>query len=246
MAVRKTGGNKEDLKKFKEEIVHEFHIISEDVISQVKQVAEGVANVNEKLDRKFNELRVEIDNKTQPIAQAVLELSGKVANLDVKGTILDGKVATLDEKVTNLDGKVAALDEKVTNLDGKVATLDEKVTNLDGKVAALDETVTNLDGKVATLDEKVTNLDGKVAALDEKVTNLDGKVVGLDEKVSNLNVKVDRIHQELKTEIQETRQEVLAAVKFSYAELDRRLTTLEKEFLELKLRVEKIESRPIS
>ena len=98
-------------------------------ITDLKQVAEGVANVNEKLDRRFNELKAEIDNKTQPIAQAVLELSGWVA------------------------------------------------------------------------------------ALDDKVANLDGKVVALDGKV-------DKIHQELKTEIQGTKQEVLAAVKFSYAELD--------------------------
>jgi uncharacterized protein YceH (UPF0502 family) len=105
MGDRKPPGSKENLKKFKEEIVHQFHVISEDVISQVKQVAEGVANVDEKLDRRFNEL---------------------------------------------------------------------------------------------------------------------------------------------KAEIQETRQEVLAAVKFSYAELDKRITTLEKEFLELKHRVEKIETRSTS
>jgi uncharacterized protein YceH (UPF0502 family) len=105
MGDRKAPGSKGDLKAFQEEIVHQFHVISEDVISQVKQVAEGVANVNEKLDRRFNEL---------------------------------------------------------------------------------------------------------------------------------------------KTEIQETRQEILAAVKFSYAELDKRITTLEKEFLELKHRVEKIETRSVS
>jgi uncharacterized protein YceH (UPF0502 family) len=105
MGDRKVPKSKEDLKKFRDEIVHQFHVISKDVISQVKQVAEGVANVDEKLDRRFNEL---------------------------------------------------------------------------------------------------------------------------------------------KTEIQETRQEVLAAVKFSYAELDKRITTLEKEFLELKHRVEKIETRSMS
>ena len=105
MGDRKVPRSKDDLKKFRDEIVHQFHVISEDVISQVKQVAEGVANVDEKLDRRFNELR---------------------------------------------------------------------------------------------------------------------------------------------TEIQETRQEVLAAVKFSYAELDKRITTLEKEFLELKHRVEKIETRSMS
>lgn len=66
------------------------------------------------------------------------------------------------------------------------------------------------------------------------------------EGVATVNEKLDRIHQELKMEIQETRQEVLAAVKFSYAELDKRITTLEKEFLELKHRVEKIESQSVS
>jgi chromosome segregation ATPase len=131
-----------------ERIVHEFHIISEGLLSQVKQVAEGVANVDQKLDRTRLELKGEIEEKTQPITQAVV-----------------------------------------------------------------------------SLDNKVTTLDGKVNALD---------------------VKLDRFHQELKSEIQETRQEILAAVKFSYAELDKRLTTLEKEFLDLKHRVEKMESRSVS
>jgi hypothetical protein len=40
-------------------------------------------------------------------------------------------------------------------------------------------------------------------------------------------------------------QEILAAIKVSYAELDRRIATLEKDFLDLKHRVEKIESRSI-
>ncbi len=155
MGDRKASGSKEDLKKFKEEIVHQFHVVSEGVIDQVKLVADGVATVNDKLDRARKELKEEVDNKTRPIAQAVHELSGKVV-------ALDGKVATLDGKVVALDGKV------------------------------------------------------------------------------------DKVHQELKTEIQGTKQEVLAAVKFSYAELDKRITTLEKEFLELKHRVEKIETRSIS
>jgi predicted nucleic acid-binding Zn-ribbon protein len=176
MTSQKSGLNKDDLKSFKEEIIHQFHVVSEGVIDQVKLVAEGVAIVNEKLERTRKELKEEIDNKTQPIAQAVLELSGKVVALDGKVVALEGNVVALDGKVVALDGKVVALDAKVVDLDGKV----------------------------------------------------------------------DRFHQELKTEIQDTRQEVLAAVKFSYAELDKRLTTLEKEFVELKHRVEKIESRPVS
>jgi chromosome segregation ATPase len=155
MGDRKASGSKEDLKKFKEEIVHQFHVISEDVISQVKQVAEGVANVNEKLDRTREELKAEIDNKTQPIAQAVVSLGGQ---------------------------------------------------------------------------------------LDKTRQELKAEIQGVRQE---LKAEIQGARQELKTEIQETRQEVLAAVKFSYAELDKRITTLEKEFLELKYRVEKIESRPV-
>jgi chromosome segregation ATPase len=159
MPSQETGVTKEDLKSFKEEIVHQFHVISAGVIGEVKLVAEGVATVNEKIERTRQELKEEIDSKTQPIAHAVI-----------------------------------ALDAKVVSLDARVVSLDAKVVSLDARVVSLDS-------------------------------------------------KIDRIHQELKTEIQETRQEVLAAVKFSYAELDRRLTTLEKDFFDLKLRVEKIESR---
>jgi uncharacterized protein YceH (UPF0502 family) len=148
MSDRKVPRSKEDLKKFRDEVVHHFHVVSEGVIDQVKLVADGVATVNNQLDRTRKELKEEIDNKTQPIAQAVLELSGRV-------NVLDSRVIALDSKV-------------------------------------------------------------------------------------------DRVHEELKAEIKETRQEILAAVKFSYAELDKRITTLEKEFLELKHRVEKIETRSMS
>ena len=162
MGDRKASGSKEDLKKFKEEIVHQFHVVSEGVIDQVKLVAEGVTTINERLEAARKELKEEIDNKTQPIVQAVVELSGKVV-------ALDGKVDTIESKTVAIESKIVALDSKV-----------------------------------------------------------------------------DKIHQELKTEIQGTKQEVLAAVKFSYAELASVLQPYEKEFLELKHRVEKIETRSIS
>ena len=72
------------------------------------------------------------------------------------------------------------------------------------------------------------------------------KVQLVAEGVANVNEKLDRTRQELKTEIRETRQEVLAAVKFSYAELDRRITTLEAEMEDLKRRMDKIERRSVS
>ena len=71
MPSQKSGLAKEDLNSFQEEIVHQFHVISQGVIDQVKQVAEGVANVNEKLDRRFNELKAEIQETRQEVLAAV-------------------------------------------------------------------------------------------------------------------------------------------------------------------------------
>jgi light-regulated signal transduction histidine kinase (bacteriophytochrome) len=149
MSARKPPKAKEDLKSFKEEIMHQMHVISENVIDQVKLVAEGVSNVNEKLERFREEIKMDVDNRVGTLALAI-------------------------------------------------TTVDDK----------LDQTRQELRVEIREVSE-------------------------------NLN----KTRQELKTEIQESRQEILAATKFSYAELDRRLTTLEKEFIDLKVRFEKIESR---
>jgi len=71
MGSQKANVTKGDLKTFKEEIVHQFHIISDDVISQVKLVAEGVANANEKLDRTRLEFKTEIQEARQEVLAAI-------------------------------------------------------------------------------------------------------------------------------------------------------------------------------
>ena len=56
---------------FKDEIIHHFHIISEDVISKVQQVGEGVVNLNGKLDRRIDELDRKIEEKHQDVIAAI-------------------------------------------------------------------------------------------------------------------------------------------------------------------------------
>ncbi len=46
---------KEDLKKLKEEIVHQFHVISEGLIDQIKLLAEGHSGIIDRLDRMEKE-----------------------------------------------------------------------------------------------------------------------------------------------------------------------------------------------
>ena len=152
MSARKPPKAKEELKSFKEEVIHQMHVISENVIDQVKLVAEGVSNVNEKVERFREEIRVDLDKRISPLALAITTVNDK-----------------------------------------------------------LDQTRQELRAEIREVSE-------------------------------NSN----KTRKELKTEIQESRQEILVATKFSYAELNRRLTTLEEKFVDLRLRFEKIESRSTS
>jgi len=170
MSARKPPKAKEDLKSFKEEMIHQMHVISENVIDQVKLVAEGVSNVDEKLERFREEIRVNLDNRISPLALAITTVNDK-----------------------------------------------------------LDQTRQELRPEIQQVSENLNQTRQELKA-----------------EILEVNDNLSKTRQELKTEIQESRQEILAATKFSYAELDRRLTTLEKEFLDLRLRFEKIESRSAS
>jgi hypothetical protein len=71
MAVQKGLVAETDLESLKQEIVHQFHIISEGLRSDVKQVAEGVVTVNGKLDIGHQELEKEIQETRQEILVAM-------------------------------------------------------------------------------------------------------------------------------------------------------------------------------
>jgi hypothetical protein len=61
---------KEDVEKFKEEIIHEFHLISEGFIDQIKLLAEGHSGIIERLDR------MEKENERQHIeTRALVKIS---------------------------------------------------------------------------------------------------------------------------------------------------------------------------
>lgn len=74
-------------------------------------------------------------------------------------------------------------------------------------------------------------LDGKIETVAEGVMNLGERLARLDEKV-------DRKFEEVTHQFSETR----AMIKFSYAELDQRLRSVEGELSDLRQRVDRLES----
>jgi hypothetical protein len=62
---------KGDVRGIEEHVIHQFHIITEGLREDVKQVAEGVMNVNEKIERVRQELKTETQETRQEVIAAI-------------------------------------------------------------------------------------------------------------------------------------------------------------------------------
>jgi hypothetical protein len=97
MSTREQAASKEDLKDlqkdlklFKEEIVHEFHVVSEGLGDQIKLVAEGHSGLVKRLDR------LEKENERQHLeTRSLIKLS--FSELDRRLSTLESEVKDLQE-----------------------------------------------------------------------------------------------------------------------------------------------------
>lgn len=108
------------------------------------------------------------------------------------------------------------------------------------------EKVDGLGTRMDRLETKVDRLETKVDALDTRMGHMETRMDHLETKVDHLETRMDHLDTKLDAFIVETRtnfEEVRASIKFSYAELDRRLTFLESGFKDLSSRMASIESR---
>jgi hypothetical protein len=95
--ARKEVPTKEDLKKFKKEIVHEFHLISEGLIDQIKLLAEGHSGIIDRLGRMDARLdRMEKETERQHLeTRALVKLS--FSELDRRISDLESQVKDLQD-----------------------------------------------------------------------------------------------------------------------------------------------------
>jgi hypothetical protein len=93
--VRKEVPTKELFKKFKEEIVHEFHVISEGLIDQIKLLAEGHGGIIDRLNKMDVRLdRMEKENERQHQETRAL--------VKISFSELDRRVSDLESQVKDL------------------------------------------------------------------------------------------------------------------------------------------------
>ena len=106
-----------------QDIVHQFHIIAEEGMDRVKILAEGLADLTEKVDRKTDELNNKIDNVQATLERKYILLDKKIDNVQIA---LDKKIDRTNRELKGLRTDVLRIENKVVEKVKVVATrLDE-------------------------------------------------------------------------------------------------------------------------
>jgi archaellum component FlaC len=126
-------------------------------------------------------------------------------------------------------------------------TLDPKLTKIDQRFEQIDQRFGQMNQRMDGLDKKVDQFKDEVIHRFHDISeDVISQVKLVAEGVMNLDEKFTREIAIFRKENEQAHEEIKAMIKFSYAELDRRISTLEIEVQELKRRMDQIERRSIS
>jgi archaellum component FlaC len=74
---------------------------------------------------------------------------------------IDNRVGGIADNLLVVDNRVADIDDRVAGVDDRVTGVDERVANVDDRVACVDDRVKDIDDKVKAVDDKlVAVIDG--------------------------------------------------------------------------------------
>jgi hypothetical protein len=107
-STTETKGNgitKKDLQSFKDEIIQQFHIISEGLIDQIKLLAEGHSGIIQRLDRVETRLdKMEDENKHEHLeTRALIKIS--FSQLDRRISDLESQMKEVQEWKKQVQGR---------------------------------------------------------------------------------------------------------------------------------------------
>jgi archaellum component FlaC len=103
-----------------------------------------------------------LDRLTQEEARMAAAQLVKTTNaIDNRVGGIADNLLVVDHRVADIDDRVAGVDDRVAGVDERVAGVDERVANVDDRVACVDDRVKDIDDKVKDVDDKlVAVIDG--------------------------------------------------------------------------------------
>ena len=91
---------KEELREQQAETRRHFEVVAEGLRSEIRQVAEGVLNVDEKLGRFHQEAQAEFDEIKAMIKFSYAELDRRVRTLEDEVRVLRGRIERLEARLS--------------------------------------------------------------------------------------------------------------------------------------------------
>jgi chromosome segregation ATPase len=164
----------------------------------------------------------------------------EITKKDILEALQEFSNKALDPKFEKIDQRFEKIDQRFENIDQRFEMIDQRFEKIDQRFEKADHRMNDLDHKVDQFKEETIH---QFHVISEDVIS---QVKLVAEGVMNLDEKFTREMTQFRKENEQAHQEIKAMIKFSYAELDRRISTLESEVNELKHRVDQIERRSIS
>jgi chromosome segregation ATPase len=130
LSPRRGSATKKDLEDFKKEILHQFHMISEGLIDQIKLLAKDHSGIIQRLDR----VETRLDGMETRLDRVETRLDGVETRLDRVETRLDGVETRLDrmakENERQHEETRALIKISFSELDRRISILESQVKEL--------------------------------------------------------------------------------------------------------------------
>lgn len=138
------------------------------------------------------------------------------------------------------------LEANTERIEKRFDAVDQRFETMEKRFDAIDQRFDGIDKRIEAVDDRVAELRRHFDVTNE---NNDRKFDLLAEGIANLDEKIDRKTSALELRMEQGFAETQAMIKFSHAELDRRihaaeqtLTKLEEKFASLQARIERLEN----
>ena len=122
---------------------HEYPYVG----STQKTINRKIAQVNSKITKTSEEIRLEVAN----------ELNGLSSSIDVKLGSITSTVQGLDGRVTTVEKTATGLTSTVQGLNGQISTLKQTDSSLQSQITGVNGSISTLDQKIDSISLSVSN-----------------------------------------------------------------------------------------
>ena len=143
---------------------HEYPYVG----STQKTINRKIAQVNSKITKTSEEIRLEVSNELENLSSSIDVKLGSITST-VQG--LDGRVTTVEQTATGLTSTVQGLNGQISTLKQTDSSLQSQITGINGNISTLQQTDSSLQSQITGVNGSISTLDQKIDSISLSVSN---------------------------------------------------------------------------